>query len=229
VWKLDETHARSLLAVADAAGLPNTVVRAATRIAQFGSDAGERVLYPEPPWAPINGFKLDRALMFAFMRAESMFHSRATSAAGAVGLMQLMPETALQVSADIDLRARGQHALYEPGVNLSIGQRYLAWLLARPDIEGNIFKAAIAYNAGIGNMRKWDKTVAYQADPLLFIESIPSRETRNFVERILANLWIYRERLGQPNPSLDAVVAGEWPRYISFDRPDLVIAADVAN
>ena len=229
VWKLDATHARSLLAVADAAGLPNTAVRAGTRIAQFGGDAGDRVLYPEPPWTPRNGFKLDRALLFAFMRQESVFYSRATSAVGAVGLMQLMPETAMQISAGGELRLKGQHALYEPSVNLSVGQQYLSWLLARPDITGNIFKTAVAYNAGIGNMRKWEKTINYQGDALLFIESIPSRESRNFVERILANFWIYRERLGQPNPSLDAVVAGEWPRYIAFDRPDVVIAQDVAN
>jgi hypothetical protein len=56
-------------------------------------------------------------------------------------------------------------------------------------------------------------------DPLMFIESLPSRETRLFIERVLANLWIYRARLGQDLPSLDAIAAGDWPAYTSQDRP----------
>jgi len=56
-------------------------------------------------------------------------------------------------------------------------------------------------------------------DPLMFVESLPSRETRLFVERVLANLWIYRSRLGQPLPSLEDVAAGDWPSYTPLDRP----------
>ena len=56
-----------------------------------------------------------------------------------------------------------------------------------------------------------------QADPLLFVESIPMRETRAFVERVMANYWIYRMRMDQPTPSLDAVVEGGWARYVSLD------------
>src|SRR5690606_25207574 len=92
-----------------------------------------------------------------------------------------------------------------------------------------LFKIAIAYNAGIGNLRKWEKSVRFDEDPLLFIESIPMRETRIYVERVLANFWIYRERLSQPTPALDAVVAGEWPIYVPFDRTESSIAEDVAN
>ena len=55
-------------------------------------------------------------------------------------------------------------------------------------------------------------------DPLLFIESLPSRETRDFVEKVVANLWIYRARLGQPLPTLDAVAAGDWPAYTPLDQ-----------
>ena len=229
VWKLDTDYARSLLAVADAAGLPNTAIRAGVRLAQFGADAADRVLYPEPPWSPRGGFKLDRALLYAFMRQESVFYSRATSAVGAVGLMQLMPGTAMQVSAGADLPIDSQKALYEPDLNISLGQQYLAWLLVRPGITGDLFKLAVAYNAGIGNLRKWEKATEYKGDPLLFIESIPSRETRTYVERVMANFWIYRQRLGQPSPSLDAIVAGEWPAYVPFDQPEAQIAQDVPN
>ena len=78
----------------------------------------------------------------------------------------------------------------------------------------------MAYNGGPGNLNKWRRKSDYQGDPLLFIESIPSRETRAFVERVLTNLWIYRFRLGQPAPSLDAIAAGAWPRYQAFDATD---------
>jgi hypothetical protein len=61
-------------------------------------------------------------------------------------------------------------------------------------------------------------------DPLFFIESIPSRETRNFIERVLTNLWIYRDRMNQPSPSMEAIAAGEWPVYISLDNTDVEVA-----
>ena len=58
----------------------------------------------------------------------------------------------------------------------------------------------------------------------LFIESIPLRETRIFIERVLANLWIYRDRLGQPTPSLDAIAEGNRPVYARLDRDTLMVA-----
>ena len=76
---------------------------------------------------------------------------------------------------------------------------------------------AVAYNGGPGNLRKWRAKIDDGGDPLLFIETIPSRETRNFVERVLANFWIYRMRLGQATPSLDLVAGGSWSPYVSFD------------
>jgi soluble lytic murein transglycosylase-like protein len=74
-----------------------------------------------------------------------------------------------------------------------------------------------AYNGGPGNLAAWLDGTAHNGDPLLFIESMPSRETRHFVERILTNLWIYRERLGQAAPSRAALAAGDWPDYVGLD------------
>src|SRR3546814_2699478 len=78
------------------------------------------------------------------------------------------------------------------------------------------FKQKAAYEMRICD---WSSDVCSSDldDPLLFIESIPARETRVYVERVLTNLWIYRHRLGQPTPGLDAVAAGEWPRYTALD------------
>ncbi len=72
---------------------------------------------------------------------------------------------------------------------------------------------AVAYNGGPGNLHKWYNGMDTQDDPLLFIESVPSHETRNYVERVLANLWIYRYRLNETDPSLDMVAGGGWPVY----------------
>ena len=97
-----------------------------------------------------------------------------------------------------------------------------------PAIGQNLFFATVAYNAGPGNLSKWRRKSDYRNDPLLFIESIKSRETRNYVEHVLTNFWAYRLRLGQPTPSLDAVAAGEWPVYTPFDQNN-VKAARNAN
>ena len=86
-------------------------------------------------------------------------------------------------------------------------------MLARPAIQGNLFFAVAAYNAGEGNLNKWK----LRDDPLLFIETIHLHETRGYVERVLYNLWVYRLRLGQEAPSLAALASDKWPQYIAQD------------
>jgi len=124
-------------------------------------------------------------------------------------LMQLMPATAKY------LGGRRQD-LHDPVVNLGLGQEYLRRLLADPAVDNNLFMMAIAYNAGPGTLAKWRAADATQ-DALLFIESLPKDETRTFVERVMANVWIYQQRFGQPTPSLDHIAAGAWPIYQSQD------------
>ncbi|MEC8164825.1 MAG: lytic transglycosylase domain-containing protein, partial [Pseudomonadota bacterium] len=169
-----------------------------------------------PDWVPKDGYKVDRAMIFALIRQESGFKPKAKSKAGARGLMQLMPRTA-GFMAGKRFRGHRRHALFNPEYNIELGQSYVQHLLAFPGIDGNLFYTTVAYNGGPGNLNRWRRTSEYQDDPLLFIESVPSRETRAFVERVLTNLWIYRYRLGQPTPSLDAIAAGTWPRYNRLD------------
>ena len=173
-------------------------------------------LFPLPGWQPNGGFQIDRALIFALMRQESNFKTEAKSRAGARGLMQLMPGTAGFISGT---RYRGwrRDKLYDPELNVTLGQKYIRHLLNTPEINQNLFMAVAAYNGGPGNLRKWMRKVDFRNDPLLFIESIPNRETRGYVEKVLANYWIYRDRLGQPRPSLRDVVAGDWPVYSAHD------------
>jgi soluble lytic murein transglycosylase len=203
-----------VLALASHAGLPSVSLR----LSGFAAEESRlAAAYPVPSWEPESGYSVDRALVLAFVRQESAFNRRAESSAGARGLMQLMPRTASFVGQERYLRGRGKYRLYEPDLNLELGQRYIRHLLGQKSVSGDLFRLAAAYNAGPGNLRSWERAVEHGDDPLLFIESLPSRETRNFVERIMTNFWIYRSQLGQDIPSLDDVVAGRWPQYHQQD------------
>jgi len=182
--------------------------------------------YPIPDYIPVDGFSVDRALVYALIRQESRFNPNAKSWAGARGLMQLMPRTARFVARSTGMRYRERSKLYTPETNLELGQRYISMLLDEKDVSMNLFKLAVAWNGGPGNLRKWKRNTKYLDDPIFFIESIPSFETRNFVERVLTNFWIYRDRLGQPTPSLDAVARGEWPLYSAMGPGDSEIATN---
>jgi len=205
--------ARELVAVAAALDLPAAQIDIA--LLQPGeSFAADR--YPLPDYAPLRGFKTDRALLYALMRQESKFKTEATSRVGARGLMQLMPRTASFIGRDRSLQyASGRDRLYDPSFNLELGQKYVNHLLDTA-ADGNILHMAVAYNGGPGNLRRWSRQMEIE-DPLLFIESIPNTESRNFAERVLTNLWVYRARLGQPAPTRDRIAAGELPIFEAID------------
>ena len=143
--------------------------------------------------------------------------------------MQLMPRTAGFVARDRRFRGSKKRALFKPEVNLELGQKYIEILLGDTKINGGLFLLAVAWNGGPGNLNKWRREINHMNDPLLFIESIPSRETRIFIERVFANLWIYRDRLDQEVPSLAAIAAGEWPVYIALDQESLRVAESGKN
>ena len=221
-------HARAqlleaLVAVADRANMPGLSLQLAARASEGGRLRRDHALYPVPRWTPLGGFTVDRALLFAVMRQESQFSPRVRSEAGALGLMQLMPATARAMALRTGVRlARGAHsaereALTEPELNLALAQEYIVSLIEQEHIGNNLVLIAAAYNSGPGAVQRWEATPELRRDPLLFIESIPSRQTRVFTERVLANYWIYRQRLGQPSPDLDALAAGQWPTYTALD------------
>ena len=221
----DRDLEQALVAIAEDAGLPDLAVRAGSR---FRADNGERfdtALYPIPPWRPDTGFEVDRALVFGFMRQESRFDRTAQSGVGASGLMQLMPRTA-KYMGDENLYDGSDHSqLFDPSVNIELGQRYLAYLLESRFVNNDLLLLAAAYNAGPGNLQHWRRKVSYEADPLFFIESIPIKETRDFVERVLTNFWVYRLRFNQPLPSLQALADGEQPMYSRLDTQQLQVAS----
>jgi soluble lytic murein transglycosylase-like protein len=184
-------------------GLPATALRLAHKVeADQGADV-QAAYYPVGAWLDHHEFRVDRALVHAIIRQESGFNPEARSHMGAVGLMQLLPSTANYV---IKVKAGGarDRDLTRSVDNLNLGQHYLEYLLAHPGVDGDMIKLLVAYNAGPGNLAKWQRASGDLADrdPLLFIETIPAAETRAYVEKVLAAYWIYRDRFGQDNPGL---------------------------
>lgn len=199
-------------------GLPSLSMRTAGVLNAEGHRPYYGALFPVPHWPLPENLEIDPSLLFAVARQESNFDPRAKSRRGARGLMQLMPRTAAFVGEDGSLRrGSGREALFDPAVNIALGGRYIRHLMKGDGVGADLFKMLAAYNAGPGTLRKWEREVNYKDDPLFFIESIPSRETRNFIEDVLLNLWMYRLRRGEPAPSLDRVAAGSWPRYEAVD------------
>ena len=163
-------------------------------------------------------YAVDRALLYAIMHQESAFNVRAKSPAGAHGLMQLMPRTANLMVRGRPFSGVRRKNLYQPELNLSIGQKFILRLLKNERVRGNLFLLTASYNAGLGRVTRWQKRMPQDNDALLFIESLPSRETRIFVKRVFRNLWVYRNRLQQSAPSLDAILGGAWPSYVALDN-----------
>jgi soluble lytic murein transglycosylase len=212
-------HSPAVMMIAQQAGLPSVSMRIAVAFeAKFGL-LKDAALYPVPSWRPEGGFTVDPALLFALMRQESAFNPRAESPVGAAGLMQLMPGTAVALAEEgFDFVGADKKALFDPVFNLTLAQRYVAQLLKDPNVKGDLMMLAIAYNAGPGNLAKYRAQAGEDLDPLLFIESIPGRETRQFIERVLTNYWVYQQRFAQSSPSLDALASGAWPVYHPTER-----------
>jgi soluble lytic murein transglycosylase len=136
----------------------------------------------------------DRPLVHAVIRQESLFNTSAVSRAGARGLMQLMPATAKQMAKKNDITFVHERLTEDADYNVHLGQTYLADLVN--DFNGSYILALAAYNAGPSRARQWireygdprDSTV----DAIDWIEMIPFAETRNYVQRVLENLQVYR-------------------------------------
>ncbi len=221
-WNVRE-RGKSLLFLADRAQLPALALRLASYFPkeQQLDGAVTAALFPIPHWEPVTGFQVDRALLYALMRRESQFDPRAKSGVGARGLMQLMPTTAKFVAKRSNKKLGGLDDLYDPAVNMELAQHYLAHLMKYTSAGDDLFRLAAAYNGGPGNLIKWEKRMTERGidvdDQLLFIEMLPAGETRLFIERVLANYWIYRMRLGQDVPSLAALAKGGRPLYRALD------------
>ena len=208
----DSTAYEPLLRLAAKLNLPATQYWLAQH-PPLGADAPLSARYPAPEWAPVRGWRVDRALVFAHALQESNFITRATSRTGARGIMQIMPGTAAIVKKQLGDIGGPPLEPGDPSFNIELGQSYLEYLRDTPWTAGLLPKVVAAYNAGPGSVQKWNATLRDNADPLLFIESIPFRETRHYVEVVLRNYWMYQLRDGKRPPSIDALAANLWPKF----------------
>ncbi len=147
---------------------------------------------------PSAGGSAERPLVLAMARQESAFDREAVSPVGARGLMQLMPSTAVRLAKALAMPFSASRLTTDPRYNVTLGRAYVDNLL--DDFSGSYVLAIAAYNAGPARVREWISSYgdprSKSVDVVDWVESIPFTETRNYVQRVLENLQVYRYRLG---------------------------------
>jgi soluble lytic murein transglycosylase len=163
--------------------------------------AGKNMIMVKMGWPVLRlplGRDPERALVLALIRQESSFHTSALSGAGARGLMQLLPATARRMARVIRV-SYSTRKLDDPSFNVRLGSVYLKRMVS--DFGGSYILALAAYNAGPTRVRQWIKQYGdpREADVNVvdWIEMIPFHETRNYVQRVMENVEVYRQRLNQ--------------------------------
>ena len=173
------------------------------------TDAADR--YPNPRWIPLLGWRVDPALAYGHIVQESAFRRSAVSSAGAVGLMQVLPDTAQLVS-----RNRGvpytRAALTDPRYNLEYGQSFIEMMRTSSSTAGQLPRVIASYNAGPLPVGRW-AGINDKGDPLLWIESIPYWETRYYVPAVLRNMWVYQGLNREETGTLKAMAQHRWPSF----------------
>ncbi len=182
-------------------GRPDLAVSTAKRSAQLAG-----VMLLEHGWPVVampSGEAPEEPLVLATIRQESAFEVDAISRAGARGLMQLLPATARGMARELGLASNlgADRLTSDPALNIRLGRAYLQRQI--DDFGGSYILALAAYNAGPARARAWARDFGDPRDPSVdavdWIETIPFDETRNYVQRVLESLQVYRHRLGQ-NP-----------------------------
>ena len=155
----------------------------------------KKYLYPYPYQELVQQYaakeNIDSALVASVITNESKFKNEVHSHRGAIGLMQLMPETAEWIAGQIDDSSFSLDKLHEPETNIRYGVWYLASL--KKEFEGNEILALAAYNAGRGNVHEWMEERGWTMD-FSRVNEIPYEETRAYVASVLRNKVKY-ERL----------------------------------
>ena len=210
---LNKEIAEESVNIAQHFNLAYTQLKIVNKLEQFGLMMDTNLYYPTPIWQPRGGFSVDKELIYAFMHQESMFNASAKSNQGAMGLMQVLPSTAKFITSSKDVKRNNSNILKVPEINLEVGQEYIEYLLGLEIVSNNLIYLAAAYNGGPGNLKKWKEETNFLEDPLFFMESIPSRETRWFIEKILTKYWIYQNKNNQEMTSLKMLANGQDPLY----------------
>ncbi|MES9994246.1 MAG: transglycosylase SLT domain-containing protein [Candidatus Thiodiazotropha sp.] len=153
---------------------------------------------------------IDSAWIYAILRQESAFISDAKSSAGARGLMQLMPKTAKQMAKELKQSLAKPEDLYQPELNIKLGAGYLNMIYRQ--LQESPVLATAAYNAGPHRVISWLPEKPQASD--VWIETVPFRETREYLKRVLAYTVIYSYRLGD----LPIALPIEWLRPIEAKK-----------
>ncbi len=136
-----------------------------------------------------NEYNIDPYMVYAIIKAESNFNENAKSSSNAIGLMQIMENTAIETADKMNLQVT-EEDLFNPELNIKLGLKYFTNLLDK--YNNNYYLAIIAYNAGIGNVDKWIENGIIKEDAS-DIENVPFKETNNYVRKILRDYDIYKE------------------------------------
>lgn len=134
-------------------------------------------------------YEIDYALAFSIINAESKFLPNKTSSRGAIGLMQIMPSTAIFVADELGYENFSVESLYAPEINLQFGIYYLSYLFKKFD---TLEQAICSYNAGESAVRGWLKNKKYSLDSKK-LNVIPYPETRNYLSKVQKNMKIYKK------------------------------------
>ena len=178
---------------------------------QYGAQADAADRYPNPHWTPVNGWRVDPALAFGHIVQESAFRSTAVSTPGAVGLMQVLPVTAQQMS-DATGVPYSRSSLTDPRYNLEFGQSFIERMRSSSATAGQLPRVIASYNAGPLPVARW-ASINDKGDPVLWIESIPYWETRYYVPSVMRNMWVYQGLDNEDTPTLKAMAEHHWPSF----------------
>ncbi len=202
----------SLIQLAKRLDLPATQLWLA-KYGQYGAQADATDRYPNPHWSPVRGWRVDPALAFGHIVQESAFQRAAVSRAGAVGLMQVIPDTAQLISRNGGV-PYSRASLTDPRYNLELGQSVIELYRSYSSTGGQLPRVIASYNAGPLPVGRW-ATINDKGDPLLWIESIPYWETRYYVPSVMRNMWIYQGLDREDTPTLKAMAEHHWPAFPS--------------
>ena len=147
----------------------------------------------------IVGPSVDKSVVYSIARQESAFNPRAVSSANALGLMQVLPGTGKQIAKKFGFAFDRNRMLSDPSYNAQMGAAELGDVLE--SYRGSYILSFVAYNAGRGRVKQWIEKYGDPrdpgVDPIDWVERIPFSETRNYVQRVLENMQVYRAQLGQ--------------------------------
>lgn len=155
------------------------------------------ILYPLAHWHIVRGvsdkYGVDPFIVLSIMREESRFDTQARSQAGALGLMQLMPQTAYAIDKKVNLNIKSHDHIFDIKANIHLGSYYITSLLKE---FGSLPPAIAAYNAGEDVVRGWQRAGNYKSLDE-FIEDIPYEETKNFTKRVITTYFEYHKYAGE--------------------------------